>query len=106
MRHFHVLWTVRHQLKNIWMRQTYTAGALATGGSSTDLGGSNDSAVSVGTFLVTQTYETHTDWPKSKSFEKYSWMTCPVVYFSIRCYPTKHNRKQLVNYTMEHVLPV
>jgi len=34
------------------MRQTYIAGALATGGSSTDLGGSNDIAISVGTFFV------------------------------------------------------
>jgi hypothetical protein len=42
------------------MRHNYFAGALDTGGSRTDLGGSNDSAVSVGIFLVTQTYETHT----------------------------------------------
>jgi len=34
------------------MRQTYTAGALATGGSTTDLGGSHDTAINVGTFLV------------------------------------------------------
>lgn len=47
-----MLWTVRHQLKNIQMRQTYIAGALATGGSTADLGGSNDTAINVGTFLV------------------------------------------------------
>jgi hypothetical protein len=34
------------------MRQTYIAGALATGGSTADLGGSNDTAINVGTFLV------------------------------------------------------
>jgi len=47
-----VLWTVRHQLENIQMRRTYIASALATGGSTTDLGGSNDTAINVGTFLV------------------------------------------------------
>jgi hypothetical protein len=41
-----------HQLKNIQMRQTYIAGALATGGSTTDLGISNDTAVSVGTCFI------------------------------------------------------
>jgi hypothetical protein len=35
------------------MRQTYTAGALPTDGRSTDLGGSNDTAINVGTFFVT-----------------------------------------------------
>jgi hypothetical protein len=39
------------------MRQTYIGGALATGGSATDLGGSNDTAINVGTFLVSYDHE-------------------------------------------------
>jgi hypothetical protein len=43
---------VRSQLENNEMRKTYIAGALATSSRSTDLGGSNDIAINVGTFLI------------------------------------------------------
>jgi len=58
-------------MTNIWMRQTYTAGALATGGSSTDLGGSNDTAINVGTFFVS--YDCEVDILKKWSNATSTW---------------------------------
>jgi hypothetical protein len=58
-------------MKNNWMRQTYIAGALATGGSTTDLVGSNDTAISVGTFLVS--YDCELDILKNWSNAASTW---------------------------------
>ena len=66
-----MLWTARHQLKHIQMRQAYTAGALATGGSSTDLGGSHDTAINVGTFFIS--YDCELDILKSWSNAASTW---------------------------------
>jgi hypothetical protein len=62
---------VRSQLKNIQMRKTYIAGALATSGRSTDLGGSNDIAVNVGTCCIG--YDCEIDVPKSQTNAARTW---------------------------------
>ena len=66
-----MLWTVRHELKNIQMRQTYIAGALATSGITTDLGGSHDTAINVGTFLVS--YDCQLDILKIWRYAVITW---------------------------------
>lgn len=53
------------------MRNTYIASAFATSGSSTDLGGSNDIAVSVGTCLIS--YDCELDILKSWSNATSTW---------------------------------
>lgn len=58
-------------MKNIQMRQTYIAGALATGGSTTDLGGSNDTPINAGTSVVS--YDCELDILKNWSNAASTW---------------------------------
>jgi len=53
------------------MRQTYIAGALATSGITTDLGGSHDTAINVGTFLVS--YDCQLDILKIWRYAVITW---------------------------------
>jgi hypothetical protein len=50
-----VLW-MYELLKHVWLR-TYAAGAYTTSGVSTDLGGSDDTAINKSTFCVRDDFE-------------------------------------------------
>jgi hypothetical protein len=58
-------------MKNIQMRQTYIAGTLASGGRTTDLGGSNDIAINTGTSVIS--YDCELDILKNWSNAASTW---------------------------------